>query len=132
MNAKLKSFLNATWKVGLLGAGVSVFSIILVIAYYEGHHGRNERRDSYLPKDVVVRAYKDKTVRIWNKATKQYTTKKIRRVSGEPCDGGSLTLMASKDLICAKIGFGDECIILDKKGVIQVPQGRIDPDIGYL
>lgn len=89
MKINLKSILNATWKVGLglFGAGVAVFCL-LTIAFCESHYGRFEWRDRTLSKDIVVRAYNNNTVRIWNKATKEYTTKKIRWVSGELCEGG--------------------------------------------
>ncbi|MGN0201719.1 MAG: hypothetical protein ACI399_02290 [Candidatus Cryptobacteroides sp.] len=61
----LKSLLNATWKVGLglIGAGVAVFTILLAIAFCESHFGRYEWRDCTLSKDIVVRAYKNNTVR---------------------------------------------------------------------
>lgn len=75
MKPKLKSVLNAIWKVslGLIGAGVTVFTILLAIAFCESHYGRYEWRDRTLSKDVVVRAYKNNTVRIWNKASQGYT-----------------------------------------------------------
>ena len=112
MNTKIKSILNVTWKVGLglIGVGVAVFCIILAIAYYEGNYGRYEWRDRTLSEDVVVRAYNDNTVRIWNKATKKYTTKRIRWVSGDPCEGDSLTVFCDKD---------------GKRGYVNVKTGRI-------
>ena len=99
MKINLKLILNAAWKVGLglIGAGVAIFTILLAIAFCESHYGRYEWRDCTLSKDVVVRAYKNNTVRIWNKATKQYTTKKLRWVSGDPCEGDSLTVFCDKD-----------------------------------
>lgn len=99
MKTNIKSILNATWKVGLglLGAGAAVFTILLAIAFCESHYGRYEWRDRTLSKDVVVRAYKNNTVRIWNKASKGYTTKKLRWVSGDPCEGDSLTVFCDKD-----------------------------------
>ena len=104
MKPKLKSVLNAIWKVGLglIGAGVAVFTILLAIAFCESHYGRYEWRDRTLSKDVVVRAYKNNTVRIWNKSSKEYTTKKLRWVSGDPCEGDSLTVFCDKD---GKLGF---------------------------
>ena len=94
MNTTLKRILNAIWKVGLglIGTGVAVFTIFLAIAFCESHYGRYEWRDRTLSKDVVVRAYKNNTVRIWNKSSKEYTTKKRRWVSGDPCEGDSLTV----------------------------------------
>ena len=99
MKPKLKSVLNAIWKVGmgLIGAGVAVFTILLAIAFCESHYGRYEWRDRTLSKDVVVRAYKNNTVRIWNKSSKEYTTKKLRWVSSDPCEGDSLTVFCDKD-----------------------------------
>ncbi|MGM9736023.1 MAG: WG repeat-containing protein [Candidatus Cryptobacteroides sp.] len=104
MTTTLKSILNVTWKVGvgLIGAGVAVFCIILSIAYYQSHYGRLEWRDRTLSANVVARAYEDNTVRIWNKSTKEYTTKRIRWVSGEPCNGDSLTVFCDKE---GKRGF---------------------------
>ena len=99
MNITIKRILNATWKVGLglFGAGVAVFSIIFAIAYCKNHYCRYEWSDRTLSKDVVVRAYKNNTVRIWNKASKEYTTKKLRWVSGDPCEGDSLTVFCDKE-----------------------------------
>ena len=99
MRTNFKSIINATWKVGLglIGAGVAVFTILLAIAFCESHYGRYEWRDRTLSKDVVVRAYKNNTVRIWNKSSKEYTTKKLRRVSGDPCEGDSLTVFCDMD-----------------------------------
>ena len=104
MKPKLKSVLNVIWKVGLglIGAGVAVFTILLAISFCESHYGRYERLNRTLSKDVVERAYKNNTVRIWNKATNQYTTKKLRWVSGDPCEGDSLTVFCDKD---GKRGF---------------------------
>ncbi|MGN1221440.1 MAG: WG repeat-containing protein [Candidatus Cryptobacteroides sp.] len=112
MKPNLKSILNASWKVGLglIGAGVAVFTILLSIAFCESHYGRYEWRDRTLSKDVVVRAYKNNTVRIWNKASKEYTTKKIRWVSGEPCKGDSLTVFCDKE---------------GKRGYVNVKTGEI-------
>ena len=99
MKTNIKSVLNATWKVslGLIGAGVAAFTILLAIAFCESHYGRYEWLDRTLSKDVVVRAYKNNTVRIWNKSSKEYTTKKLRWVSGDPCEGDSLTVFCDKD-----------------------------------
>ena len=99
MNITIKRILNATWKVGLglFGAGVAVFSIIFAIAYCKNHYCRYEWSDRTLSKDVVVRAYKNNTVRIWNKASKEYTTKKLRWVSGDPCERDSLTVFCDKE-----------------------------------
>ncbi|MGM9737288.1 MAG: WG repeat-containing protein [Candidatus Cryptobacteroides sp.] len=97
MDTSIKSVLNAIWKVGLglLGAGVAVFSIVLVIAFYKVHYGRNEWCDRTLSANVVVRAYENSTVRIWNKSTGKYTTRKLRWVSGAP-ERDSLTVFCDK------------------------------------
>lgn len=99
MNTKIKSILNATWKVGLglIGAGAAVFGILLTISFFKTYYGRYEWRDCTLSEDVAVRAYKNNTVRIWNKAVKKYTTKRIRWVSGDPCERDSLTVFCDKD-----------------------------------
>ena len=70
MKPNLKSILNATWKVGLglIGAGIAVFAILIAIAFIESHYGRYEWWDRTISKDVVVRAFKNNTVRIGNKA----------------------------------------------------------------
>ena len=98
MHINLKSLLNTTWKVGLslLGAGAAVFAVILTIAYCDGRYGRASRRDRTLSKNVAVHAYQDNTVRIWNKETKHYTTKRIRWVSGNPCEGDSIVVYCDK------------------------------------
>ncbi|MGN0188494.1 MAG: WG repeat-containing protein [Candidatus Cryptobacteroides sp.] len=99
MKTKIKSLLNATWKVGLglIGAGAAVFCILLTIAFCESHYGRCEWRDRTLSNDAVVIAYKNNTVRIKNKAPKEYTTTKIRWVSGDPCEGDSLTVFCDRE-----------------------------------
>lgn len=51
--------------------------------------------DRHISQDVEVHAYKN-GVRIWNQATKKYTTKKLRWVSGEACEGDSLAVFCDK------------------------------------
>lgn len=98
MKTNLKSILNATWKVGLglLGAGAAVFAIILAICFYLGRCGRADYCDRHISQDVEVHAYQN-GVRIWNRATKKYTTKKLRWVSGNPCKGDSLAVFCDKE-----------------------------------
>ena len=93
MKTNLKSILNATWKVGLglLGAGAAVFAIIIAICFYKGYCGRVDYCDRHISQDVEVHAYQN-GVRIWNRATKKYTTKKLRWVSGEACEGDCLAV----------------------------------------
>ena len=97
MKTNLKSILNATWKVGLglLGAGAAVFAIIIAICFYKGYCGRVDYCDRHISQDVEVHAYQN-GVRIWNRATKKYTTKKLRWVSGNPCKGDSLAVFCDK------------------------------------
>lgn len=112
MKTNLKSILNATWKVGLglTGAGIAVFCIILAIAFCKENYGRCTWRDRTLYNDIVVRAYRNNSVRILNKTTREYTTPKIRWVSGEPCEGDSLTVFCDKD---------------GKRGYVNVKTGEI-------
>ena len=112
MKTNLKSILNATWKVGLglTGAGIAVFCIILAIAFCKENYGRCTWRDRTLYNDIVVRAYQNNSVRILNKTTREYTTQKIRWVSGEPCEGDSLTVFCDKD---------------GKRGYVNVKTGKI-------
>lgn len=112
MKINFKSILNTTWKVGLglIGAGVAVFCIILSIVLCKVHYGRDVWRDRALSSEVIVRAFENNTVRIWNKASKHYTTRKIRWVSGEPCEGDSLTVYCDKE---------------GKRGYVNVKTGEI-------
>lgn len=113
MNTNFKTMLNAIWKVGLglIGIGVAVFSIIFAVAFHKGFFGRWCERT--LSPDIVVWGYEDNTVRIYNKATKDYTTKKILWVSGTPCEGDSLTVFCDKE---GKRGF-----LNIKTGEITIP-----------
>lgn len=97
MKTNLKSILNVTGKVGLglLGAGVAVFAVILAICCYIGRCGRADYGDRTISQDVEVHAYQN-GVRIWNRATKKSTTKKLRWVSGEACEGDSLAVFCDK------------------------------------
>ena len=94
MKINLKSILNATWKVGvgLFGAGFALICVLYAIAFCQRHYGRAEWFDRTLSPDVVMRVYRNNTVRLWDKANGRYTTKKLRWVSGEPCAGDSLTV----------------------------------------
>lgn len=94
MKINLKSILNATWKVGvgLFGAGFALLCVLYAIAFCQRHYGRAEWFDRTLSPDVVMRVYRNNTVRLWDKANGRYTTKKLRWVSGEPCAGDSLTV----------------------------------------
>ena len=112
MQVNFKSILSTIWKVGLglFGAGFALFCIIFAIAFCRNHYGRFEWGDRTLSKDIVVRAYKNNTVRIWNKSTKEYTTEKIRWVSGNPCKGDSLTVFCDRE---------------GKRGYVNVKTGEI-------
>ena len=94
MKINLKSILNATWKVGvgLFGAGFALLCVLYAIAFCQRHYGRAEWFDRTLSPDVVMRVYRNNTVRLWDKANGRYTTEKLRWVSGEPCAGDSLTV----------------------------------------
>ena len=97
MKLNLKSFLNTTWKVGLglLGVGATVFAVILAICCYIGRCGRADYGDRTISQDVEVHAYQN-GVRIWNRATNKYTTKRLRWVSGNPCKGDSLAVFCGQ------------------------------------
>lgn len=99
MNTKLKDILNATWKVGLglIGAGVALFGLILLAVFYKEYYGRDCWGDRTLSQNVVVRAFNNNTVRIWDKAGRKYLTGRLRWVSLSPCDGDSLTVYCDKE-----------------------------------
>lgn len=86
MNNKLKSFLNATWKVGvgLIGLAALVIGILVASVWYEEKYGSDYWNDFTLSENVTVEAYNNNTVRVWNKKTARYTTNKLRWVSGTP------------------------------------------------
>ena len=54
MNAKLKSILNATWKVGcgLIGLAAIGIGILLAAVWYENTYGRAYGKDKTLSKDI--------------------------------------------------------------------------------
>ena len=99
MNTKLKDILNATWKVGLglIGAGAALFGLILLDVFYKEYYGRDCWGDRTLSQNVVVRAFNNNTVRIWDKAGRKYLTGRLRWVSLSPCDGDSLTVYCDKE-----------------------------------
>ena len=69
MNAKLKTILNATWKVGLglIGLAALAIGILIFSVWYEESYGRDYWNDTTLSENVKVEAYNNNTVRIWNK-----------------------------------------------------------------
>ena len=104
MNTTIKRFLNLTWKVGLglIGLAALVIGILVAGVWYEEKYGRDYWDDFTLSENVKVEAYVNNTVRGWNKKTARLTT----------------TEMVSKDLIKAELDYGDEGIIMDRRGNI--------------
>lgn len=98
MNAKLKTILGVTWKVGLglFGLAAAVIGILIVNVWYEETRGRDYYNDKTLSENIRVEAYNNNTVRIWNKKEARYTTKRLRWVSGTP-ERDSLAVFCDKD-----------------------------------
>lgn len=114
MSTTLKRILNLTWKVGLglIGLAAVIIGILVAIVWYEKSYGRAYWMDTTLSKDIVVKAYNNNTVRVWNKATRKYTTGKLRWVSGTP-ERDSLTVFCDRE---GKRGF-----LNAKTGEIVIP-----------
>ncbi len=114
MNTTLKRILNLTWKVGLGLFGLAALAIGIIVAevWYTETRGRDYYNDTTLSKDVVVEAYHNNTVRVWNKKEARYTTPKLRWVSGIP-ERDTLTVFCDKD---GKRGF-----LNIKNGEIVIP-----------
>ena len=111
MSKTIKRILNLTWKVGLglIGLAAIIFVILLVSVWYEKSYGHAYWKDHTLSKDIVVKYYNDNTARVWNKATREFTTPKLRWVSGTP-ERDTLTVF------CDKKG---------KRGFLSVKTGKI-------
>lgn len=86
MNAKLKSILNAIWKVGVGLFGIAALAVGILIFYiwYDNTYGRNYRYDKNLSKDIAVHSYNSGRARVWNRRTECYVTPKLRWVSDTP------------------------------------------------
>lgn len=98
MNAKLKTILGVTWKVGLglFGLAAAVIGILIANVWYEETCGRDYYHDKTLSESIVVEAYNNNRVRVKNKTTGKYTTPKLKWVSGTP-QRDSLTVFCDKD-----------------------------------
>ena len=98
MNAKLKTILSVTWKVGLglFGLAATVIGILIAKVWYEETRGRDYYHDKTLSENVVVEAYNNDLVRVKNKKTGKYTTPKLKWVSGTP-QRDSLTVFCDKN-----------------------------------
>ena len=98
MKKNLKDVVNTTWKVGVSLIGVLVLILLVRIGSRWCHYymGRAEWRDKTLSANVVVRAYNNGKVRVYNKSTKQYTTPKLKWVSGTP-KRDSLTVFCDRN-----------------------------------
>ena len=98
MNAKLKSILNTTWKVGLglIGLAAIAIGILIFSVWHEERYGRDYWNDTTLSANVKVEAYNNNTVRVWSRKEARYTTGKLRWVSGTP-ERDSLTVFCDKD-----------------------------------
>ena len=103
MNTKHLTLLNLAWKagVGLIGLTAIVVGLIIAIEWYKERYGRSPWLDKTLSKDVVVEAYNNNCVRVRNKLTGQYTTPKVKWVSGTP-ERDSLTVYCDRQ---GKRGF---------------------------
>ncbi len=57
MNAKLKTILNVTWKVGLglFGLAAAAIGILIANVWHEETRGRNYRYNKNLSKDIAGR-----------------------------------------------------------------------------
>ena len=86
MNAKTKSILNATWKVGLglFGFAALIVGILIFDVWYDNTYGRNYRYDKNLSKEIAVHSYNGNRARVWNRRTASYITPKLRWVSDTP------------------------------------------------
>lgn len=106
-----KRILNLTWKVGLglIGLAAIGMFIFCVSIWYEKNYGHAYWKDHTLSTDIVVKCYQNNTVRVWNKATGQFTTPKLRWVSGVP-ERDSLTVFCSRE---------------GKRGYLNVKTGKI-------
>ena len=111
MTQKIHSILNLTWKVGLglLGLAAIVIGILIVDVWYEETRGRDRHHDRTLSSDVVVVAFHNNTVRVWNRRTRRYTTQTLRWVSGTP-ERDSLTVFCDRN---------------GKRGFLNVKTGKI-------
>ena len=98
MNAKLKTILNVTWKVGLglFGLVAAVLGILIANVWYEKTRGRDYYNDKTLSTDIVVESYNNNRMRVKNKKTGKYTTPKVMWVSGAP-ERDSLTVFCDKN-----------------------------------
>lgn len=93
MKKNLKKALNASWKVSLTIVGI--FALLLIVKMVDCRFGRAKWYDKTLSSDVVVRAYKNDTWRVYNKRTGKYTTPKVCWVAGTP-DRDSLTVFCDR------------------------------------
>lgn len=98
MNAKLKTILGVTGKVGLglLGLTAAVIGILIANVWYEETRGRDTCNDKTLSADIVVESYNNNRMRVKNKKTGKYTTPKVIWVSGAP-ERDSLTVFCDKN-----------------------------------
>ena len=117
MNAKLKSVLNATWKVGLglFGIAALVVGILIFDVWYEETHGRDFAYDHNLSKDIAVHSYNGNRARVWDRRTSRYVTPKLRWVSGTP-SRDSLTVYCDVD--------GNRGYLNCNSGEIVIPAGE--------
>ena len=93
MKEKFAKVFNAAWQVGVVLVGL--WAILIFYRQVNYYCGRARWRDKTISADVVVRAYRNDTWRVYNKRTGHYTTKKVRWVSGTPARD-SLTVFCDK------------------------------------
>lgn len=117
MTAKLKSVLNATWKVGLglFGIAALLVGILIFGVWYENTHGRSYRYDKNLSKDITVHCYNGARARVWNRRTERYVTPKLRWVADRPLRD-SVTVYADVD--------GNRGYLNCNNGEIVIPAGK--------
>lgn len=98
MNAKFKSILNATWKVGLglFGLFAIGLAILLASVWYEKSYGRAYWKDKTLSKSIEVLGFNNNCVRVWDWQSCKYVTPKLRWVSGTPLRD-SITVYCNRD-----------------------------------
>lgn len=98
MNAKCKSILNATWKVGLglFGLFAIGLAILLASVWYEKSYGRAYWKDKTLSKNIEVLGFNNNCVRVRDWQSNKYVTPKLRWVSGTPLRD-SITVYCNRD-----------------------------------
>lgn len=94
MKLNLKKVLNAAWKVGVACVGLwLLFSMIELIG---ARYGRARWNDKTISADIVVRAYRNSTCKVYDKRIRKYVTPRLRWVAGIP-KNDSLTVFCDRN-----------------------------------